>query len=389
MAETVEQQTELEKEIERYKSKGYNIVLPTEQIFQLSPLQRIHFEILHIDTDPTHNEIYQVFGGGGTPDEDDDSTASSKPKSGGRYGLGKGAVDKFANAVGLIWVPEHCHRMDDGQNPNLALFQACGIIKKPDGSFITVTQTYELDVTIREAELKLKYEHKTKRDGTPYYTKNDIAYRVQKEGLRLRRFKTSLAESGAQTRVIKKILALKSWYTLEELKKPFAVPKVSLDINYLLANPDTRAQAIRQAIGAENAIFGARMLPSGEKEQIETASFVDLGASKVTPEPLNPPQPEQTNDPLLQPTTVKQEEKKTETKEPDTHTIKIFKTAQDLIDHYGPLPIDQQRKELQNLLTIRKLVLPKGNTPENIPAERLLDALWYYQNQPIKSMTPA
>ena len=183
---------------------------------------------------------------------------------------------KISNAVGIVWDPKHTKIIIDTDVKSRA--KATGYMKKPNGEIISITEEKTIDLDVIREELKDNYEAKaeqgdqtnikweTSESGKPYPVFTDwkspaekehwINKMVRKALLQYRKFKNERVMTGAKERVIKKLLALKNTYTLEEIKKPFGFPRVVPDTSKLLENPKMRQKAMKQMTGSAQAIFG-------------------------------------------------------------------------------------------------------------------------------------
>jgi len=91
---------------------------------------------------------------------------------------------------------------------------------------------------------------------------------IKRDMLQKRKFRVQLAQTGAMGRVVKKILGLKSTYTMEEMKKPFVVPKIVFSPD--TTDPKVREMLLRQGLDATNLLFGPQERGVMERcEQIE------------------------------------------------------------------------------------------------------------------------
>ena len=243
--------TDLKK---KYPANKYNRLLPSTLIGELSPLQKMSIEVVRIDPDPEHKEIYEV--------------GVEKSKDGQwrqRYALSKTALDKIAHTIGISWIPGETRRVDDRSNPRLVEFKAVGILKKTDGTLQVLSGTKEIDLDAMENELRLKLKEMARRGkirkgrevlkaGTQACT-DEIEYRVLKRMVEVQKHKVALAESGAKNRAIRS-LGLKSSYYEEDLQKPFVVPRIDFNPELALADPQLKREIVREAMAAGTQLYG-------------------------------------------------------------------------------------------------------------------------------------
>ena len=242
---------DLEKE---YPADKYNRLLPSTLIGELSPLQKLSIEVVQIDPDPEHKEIYEV--------------GAEKGKNGRwrqRYALSKTALDKIAHTIGISWIPGETRRVDDRSNPRLVEFKAVGILKKTDGTLQVLSGTKEIDLDAMEYELRLKLKETARRGklkrgnqvlkADTQICTQEIEYRVSKRMVEVQKHKVALAESGAKNRAIRS-LGLKSSYTEEDLQKPFVVPRIDFNPELALADPELKREIVREAMAAGTQLYG-------------------------------------------------------------------------------------------------------------------------------------
>lgn len=74
----------------------------------------------------------------------------------------------------------------------------------------------------------------------------------------LRKTAAEKAMTGAINRVIRALTGLKGQYTLEELKKPFAIPRVTFSPDY--TDPEVRSAMISQGMNSIGSLFGSPAL---------------------------------------------------------------------------------------------------------------------------------
>jgi len=243
--------TDLEK---KYPANKYNRLLPSTLIGELSPLQKLSIEVVQIDPDPEHKEIYEV--------------RMEKGKDGRwcqRYALSKTALDKIAHTIGISWIPGETRRVDDRSNPRIVEFKAVGILKKTDGTLQVLSGTKEIDLDAMESELRLKLKEKARhgklKKGREVLKANtqaciqEIEYRVSKRMIEVQKHKVALAESGAKNRAIRS-LGLKSSYSKEDLKKPFVVPRIDFNPELALADPELKREIVREAMAVGTQLYG-------------------------------------------------------------------------------------------------------------------------------------
>jgi hypothetical protein len=251
----------------QYPRDKYNILFPTETLMQISPLQQLSYELLHIDSEPMPKG-QDVFSIG--KKEIDDKWIEV-------YSFSKTALQKLAHAAG-VQIDHNTSGFIPTGNPRSAGYKIVGAIQKPDGTWLRLTQSkvVDIDVTVEKTRFKYTtllengkletgYGDKKKKLKVDDEGRKYVENKVKEEEIRVLEFKEALAETKAYTRLVRALLALKGYYTKEELKRPFVVVKISLNIHYMLSNDSMKQQLVQYALQSQNAMFG--LPPSMEVHQ--------------------------------------------------------------------------------------------------------------------------
>jgi len=255
--------------LEVYKAhpEKYNLVAPVPAVqMRLGNFFSASVEMVEIDSDPTHKEIFKVgsrlVGDRWQPE----------------FMLAQPALSRLGNMAGISYAT---HRMDDRNHVDIVEFQAMAVMRKPDGGTLLATRTYALDLrdietevtraqhgkvdaAVAEGRLKFasgefrkKAEH---RGPSPWISEDEIikekTARVLAEMSMWRRHKVSRCETGAILRAFRGLLAVKSSYTQEELKKPFAVFRI--DFKPPMDDPAVKAALISRGLDAQAALYPGR-----------------------------------------------------------------------------------------------------------------------------------
>lgn len=244
--------------------KTVNALLPTTEVQQVSPLHSLSVTLVHASVDPQAGDVYK----------------QGSAKIGDRYvdlfSPTKVLLEKFAKAAGITWDPRQsgpitpsvCQKCQDGHRaagkPTPCVgcpheydvaHRAVGAIQTPTGQYIVKDATYELDfVALEEEALLNEQEKNARRKPDERQTEEALKARVRKAIAQKRRHRSALAETGAQDRVIRKLLSTKSTYTPAELSKPFAVPQISFRPD--LSDPETKRAFVAAAVKAATDVFG-------------------------------------------------------------------------------------------------------------------------------------
>lgn len=193
--------------------------------------------------------------------------------------LGKVALDKIAAAAGLQTIGRR--RLDDRSDPYYCEIEITQGLRDFDGTWRQVTKTKAIDL----------------RDGSPAANsfKNSPAALAQQRSVI-----QELAETKAGLRCMRTLLSIRQKYTVDELKRPFVVPKLipALDPN----DPDQKQALIGMAVGQSNGLYGptARALPAASETVREVKDVTPAPEGKGTPPPpvgATPPDPEDDDEP--------------------------------------------------------------------------------------------
>ncbi len=238
----------------QFPSDKFNKLTPTDTIMEISPLQRVTLEMVTISADPNDGEIYKV------------GTKQVRGKWEDVYALAKPTLDRIAHALGISWIPADTKRMDDRSDPQRVEYRAVGVYKQTDGTIKTIVGDKEIDLDAIEEETRLNLEEKA-MNGRFYVNKKKYEYgtdacadmidfQTRKAMIVKKKFKLALAESGAKNRAIRS-MGLQSTYTINELKKPFVVPRVDFDPSMLMSDPVTKKALMENAMTSAQQLYGS------------------------------------------------------------------------------------------------------------------------------------
>jgi hypothetical protein len=185
----------------------------------------------------------------------------------------------MAAAAGLSIGPSHIEHDRDADSTTAT---CSGIVQDGPGSRRVISASYTVDVPARAEELRLAAEKKA----NPQERDRALA-NLPAEVARLRRFATQLADSGAQARVIRKALHIRSAYTVEEIARPFIISRV----HFRPQDPRLRfAQEVMQQWSRES-LFGPQDQPQVSDREATLARAL-LERADVDPVQTVPGQPQ-------------------------------------------------------------------------------------------------
>jgi hypothetical protein len=226
------------------KKDKCNILTPAITTEGLTPLHAVTVEQLELSPDPKQGDVY--------------------PHDKGKMIIHKQGLEKLSNLAGIEMIKTM--RTDAQNDRQYISYQAGGFIRKADGSVVMCIKTYGMDFEVIEEEVLEGYQEKmakwVKDKGANQWPNNMtesqrqewITDKSRKEVRRRRKYKDQLCESGAQARVKRDLLGLKTFYSPEELKRPFVVVRVVLKPDY--NDPKIKMMLTQAAISASGQIFG-------------------------------------------------------------------------------------------------------------------------------------
>jgi hypothetical protein len=173
--------------------------------------------------------------------------------------------EQFGTALGLKWIPDLCHRLDDGRDRRYCHFQSGAVLSNIAG-MIPLVGNYDFHVDIYEDQEKLRLEkyppewttwklsavrpdlltdgrdNRNARFGelSAELQEKFLDLKVRENVLQKEQFLLRLCESGSRLRVIRKITGLPHVFSPQTLAaKAFAILKVIIRIQ-----PETEAERV-------------------------------------------------------------------------------------------------------------------------------------------------
>jgi len=232
------------RDLAQYEPGKFNILLPKSVASGACPWIKPNPSIVEINPNVEAGDIYPVGG----RDEEDEAGLGSKAK----YGLAKPSIMRLANAAGISWDSADSRALS--VSADYVAYKASGSMRGPDGSRMDCFATKEIDLRVIECEIRERKE-RTNRNKRKNWSPEWIAQMVTSELIQWRKNKLMRAETGAQERVVKALLAMRPAYTLSELALPFVVMR--FDINF--EHPDVQKLFHAQGEFAARALYGGRM----------------------------------------------------------------------------------------------------------------------------------
>lgn len=296
------------------QKNNYNLAIPFVESQQINPYYKLSVSLLCVDTGTEASHIFKV---------------GSRSLGGGRYedlfSLTKPFLQRLATEAGIQFAPGSGDVVKVDENTWKA--SAFGAIRLPDGSVRTSNNFKVIDLVTEERKYRLSYEEKAANGITEdkaakaaakkyagvwqgetfLIAKSDRGKYIENSLLdamaQLRSNAPQKAATGAILRVIRDLLGIKGTYTLNELKKPFAVARMSFSPDY--NDPLIKQMLLQQAMQSVGNLFGNAQpvmqtisIPQSIEDEVDIP--VDPVAAPAAQQPEPVPQAEIASEPPLQ-----------------------------------------------------------------------------------------
>jgi hypothetical protein len=176
------------------------------------------FNVLQPPTLTVQQDDYELVLSAVHVNPDDREHCYPTPGKAGYVSLHAYMLMTMASSAGLSIGPSHIEHDRDADTTTAT---CSGVVQDGPGSRRVISASYTVDVPARAEELRLAAEKKT----DPEQRQRAMA-NLPAEVARLRRFATQLADTGAQARLIRKALHIRSAYTIEEVSRPFIISRL-------------------------------------------------------------------------------------------------------------------------------------------------------------------
>lgn len=278
----------METTLAKYDANKFNVLVPTQEIQQVSPWHAARVAVVNVNPDPMAGDVFQVGS------RKNEQTGQWEPL----FTLAKPALMRLAASAGIVW-----NWRESGfvkLDASYVLYRAVGALRLPDGSWQPLIGTKEIDLSVIEDELleaNLKKAKEAKLNGMS--PEEWAAAQTRSAMIQWRKNKAARAETGAMLRVIRAALALRSQYTISELKKPFVVPRIDFSPDY--SDPEVRRAIIENGMPAMASLFGQSAPASSQPFEMSHPALTvgsegddyipDLGSEPVILDVSNPNEP--------------------------------------------------------------------------------------------------
>jgi len=194
---------------------------------------------------------------------------------------------KLALAANVQWVASETKAVKCSRD--YVHFTAVGMVLKEYGRQIAFRGDYELDLEAEKEDLfeaytaKMKaWNKKAKKEGKPLRTEEWVSQQVDRDYRFRRQHKLKLAASGAKAVVIRKLLALKSGYSKQEINRPFTVVRTFIPINF--EDPKVQDKLIEATAAAMLGIYGGATGPTALPGAPPAADdVIDIPPANIAP----------------------------------------------------------------------------------------------------------
>ncbi len=286
----MENNTSIQAIQEQYKD--CNLLMPTSTEAQLNPFYKLTVQSVTVDTSENSGDIFSV----GKQNRDGKWIELFSPA--------KPLLMKLSTAAGIQFDPNNTYGQFLSKNCYKA--KAFGAVRLPDGTGKTHCDEKVINLDDEEDKFRLEFmdksiqgiiDEKAAKEAEKMFPGGEWVDAVNKKDQKCKAYKVpekdrqayvdravlvnmtllrktfaEKAMTGAILRVIRALIGLKGMYTLDELKKPFAVSKVTFSPDY--NNPEVRSAMLSQGMNSMGNMFGTASIPvigTGKSEVIDTS----------------------------------------------------------------------------------------------------------------------
>lgn len=256
---------------------NYNLAIPFVETQQINPYYKLSVFLVYVDASEQASHIFKV---------------GSKNLGNNRfedlYSLAKPFLQRLATEAGIQFAPGVGDVVKVDNNTWKA--SAFGALRLPDGSVRTSSNFKVIDLLTEERKYRISYEEKSVSGILDYRAAKAASERYMGEWIdtthmdnrgnlvkmykvaepdrgkyierslldamaQLRANAPQKAATGAILRVIRDLIGIKGTYTMAELKKPFAVARMSFSPDY--NDPVVKQMMLQQCMQSVGNLFGS------------------------------------------------------------------------------------------------------------------------------------
>ncbi|MDU5080274.1 hypothetical protein [uncultured Tissierella sp.] len=264
----------------KYNNNNVNLLMPVSNEAQINPFYK--FTVMEVKADISTNSG-DIFKVGSVKTGYDPQTR--KDIYSDVYSPAKPLLMKLAAAAGIQFDPVNTY--GEYLSKNCYKAKAYGAMRMPDGTGKTHVDEKVINLDDEEDRFRLEFMDKSLQGITEKKAAEEAAklfkgewisskdkwsnackaYKIADEDRQkyidravlvnmtlLRKTFAEKAMTGAILRVIRALIGMKGTYTMEELKKPFVIPRVTFSPDY--SNPEVRRAMLEQGMSSMTNMFG-------------------------------------------------------------------------------------------------------------------------------------
>lgn len=247
-----------------YPATKYNRLLPTLTVADdAGQLYKPKIELLKIDPKiPGYGESGEVYR--------DNRMAENF------VALSRRGLQKLQHAAAIIFPPQLA-KIELSEDRKSCLATSAGAMKKSDGSLLVITASKHIDLELEEMKIRDQHERKGKKAA-------ELDSLVRRDLIQARENMVQNAETKAQNRVIRKVLALKDAYHVDDLKKPFVL--IRFDQAFDIQDPAQLKLILANSSAASANLFPVAADTPAAMHQLDPSQEVTAEAEPAT-DPLD------------------------------------------------------------------------------------------------------
>ncbi len=229
--------------LEQYLKMGYHV--PGATVYaEIAPFMKPAVRTVSINPDIRAGEVFAV--------------------SGGKLAFCRPAIQKFIDAGRIeLSIPQD-PVVDKGKDVHRIRVSVVGERYDLDGAPKRLEDVKVIDLVAREEEARNQYEAKTKKDPelknkSEQEKREYIEGAVRKLMIEKQKFAVEAAITGAQARVVQKLLGIKPAYSAAELKHPFVILSVIPLVD--MEDPDIKRMVTARMLGIRDVMYPGTQRP--------------------------------------------------------------------------------------------------------------------------------
>jgi len=290
----------------KFSGADVNLLMPISNEAQINPFYKFTVMEVKADVSEKSGDIFKVGN----------VKTGTNPQSGKDiysdvFSPAKPLLMKLAAAAGIQFDPNNTFGTFISKNCYKA--KAYGAMRMPDGTGKTHCDEKVINLDDEEDRFRLEFMDKALQgitekkaaeeaaklfkgewiDATDKWGKPCKAYKIADEDRQkyidrsvlvnmtlLRKTFAEKAMTGAILRVIRALIGMKGTYTLDELKKPFVIPRVTFSPDY--NNPEVRRAMLEQGMSSVTNMFGSAKVLTASPTYLDQPARNDFNPEDFT-----------------------------------------------------------------------------------------------------------